>query len=258
VAIVGTRRATEYGRRTAARLAAELAGAGVRVVSGLAAGIDAESHRGALEAGGETVGVLGCGIGHVYPASSQLLYEEMEHRGLLLSEFAPGSQPRRDHFPRRNRIIAGLSDAVVVVQAGERSGALITVEHASQIGIEVCAVPGPVDLPASAGVHALLRDGAALVESGADVADALGWLLPARERRSSPVPVERRFAAVLGDTTARRLIEVRRRLEEGPASADELVRASGLPVAEALSVLGRLGAAGALRELPGARFELAP
>ncbi len=130
--------------------------------------------RGALEAGGETVGVPGCGLGHVYPKSNRSLYRDLAGRGLLITEFPPSEGPRREYFPRRNRILAGLARAVVVVQAGIRSGALITVDHANDIGVEVLAVPGPADLPASRGVNELLRDGAGVATSASDVLSLLG------------------------------------------------------------------------------------
>ncbi|MFO7589197.1 MAG: DNA-processing protein DprA [Gemmatimonadota bacterium] len=248
VCVIGTRRATEYGRRMARRLAAGLAEAGWRVVSGLARGVDAEAHRGALEAGGETVGVPGCGLGHFYPASSRALYGALSRRGLLLTEFPPGERPAPAYFPRRNRILAGLARAVVVVQAGARSGALITARQALDIGVDVLAVPGRADLEASEGVHALLRDGAGVVTRVSDVLDALGDVRP-HPQADAPVHL-----AAAGDAGPGRIL---RRLRGGPTHVDVLAREAALAIPETLALLGRLEAEGAVRGLPGGRYEAA-
>lgn len=175
VAIVGSRRPTPYGEAVAERLAADLAAAGTVVVSGLARGIDAAAHRGALDAGGVTVAVLGTGVDVVYPAENAALAAELlERGGALVSEFADGTPPRRGHFPKRNWTMAALSDAVVVVEAAEGSGALITAEAALALDREVMAVPGSVFSPLSVGTHQLLRDGAALVQNARDVLAVLG------------------------------------------------------------------------------------
>ncbi len=250
VCVVGSRRANEYGRRMARRIGGGLAAAGWRVVSGLAAGIDAEAHRGALEEGGETVGVPGCGLRHVYPASSRELYRELPRRGLLLTEFPPDARPAPECFPRRNRILAGLARAVVVVQAGARSGALITVDRAAEIGVDVLAVPGPADQELSEGVHGLIRDGAGLVTGPADILAALGEApissgIPGRGSASSGSE-----AAFTGFPPALAVA-----LGSGPVHVDDLVRRSGLDVPALLALLGRLEAGGAVRALPGGRFE---
>ena len=260
VTIVGTRAATEYGRRMARRIGAELADAGWRVASGIARGIDTEAHRGALEAGGETAGVPGCGLGHVYPVSNRSLYRELADRGLLLTEFSPTEGPRREHFPRRNRILAGIARAVVVVQAGHRSGALITVKHAIDVDVEVLAVPGPADLPASAGVNELLRDGAGLATCAADVLSLLGEATGAytgsmRAAETSPgsqiadLPL---FTDALSDSEDGRLLAA---LKDGPAHVDALSTESGLPIPATLARLGRLEVEGRIRGLPGGRYE---
>jgi DNA processing protein len=158
----------------------DLGSAGVCVVSGLARGIDAASHRGALEAGGLTVAVLACGLDQVYPAEHRELAERITEGGALISEQPPGTPPLRHHFPARNRIVSGLSRAAVVVEARLRSGALITADLALEQGREVFAVPGSVLNPRSRGPHRLLRDGAHLAESAEDVLEALGIPLPAR------------------------------------------------------------------------------
>lgn len=175
MAIVGSRRPTPYGEAVAERLAADLAAAGTVVVSGLARGIDAAAHRGALDAGGVTVAVLGTGVDVVYPAENAALAAELlERGGALVSEFADGTPPRRGHFPKRNWTMAALSDAVVVVEAAEGSGALITAEAALALDREVMAVPGSVFSPLSVGTHQLLRDGAGLVQNARDVLAVLG------------------------------------------------------------------------------------
>jgi DNA processing protein len=243
----------------ARRLAAGLAEAGWRIVSGLARGIDAEAHRGALEAGGETVGVPGCGLGHVYPASSRDLYASLRRRGLLLTELPPGERPAPAWFPRRNRILAGLVRAVLVVQAGPRSGALITAREAAEIGVDVLAVPGRVDLAVSEGSNALIRDGAGLVARVADALDALGEVRPDPGALGRSAPRGGGVAArgVRRTTEPRRAVEASlvRRLRAGPRHVDALARETGLGIAEALAALGRLEAAGHIRGLPGGRYE---
>ena len=174
VAIVGSRRPSPYGEAVAEQLAADLARAGAIVVSGLALGCDAAAHRGALLAGGITVAVLGTGVDIVYPAANAGLAEEIiAGGGALVSQFPSGTSPRRHNFPARNYAMAALSDAVVVVEAAEGSGALITAEAALDLNKEVMAVPGSVFSPQSVGTHALLRDGAALVQNARDVLAAL-------------------------------------------------------------------------------------
>ncbi|MDT8435225.1 MAG: DNA-processing protein DprA [Gemmatimonadota bacterium] len=254
VCIVGTRRATEYGRRAARRLAAGLAEAGWRIVSGLAHGVDAEAHRAALEAGGETVGVPGCGLRHAYPASSRPLYRALAARGLILTEFPPAEPPLPQNFPRRNRVLAGLSRAVVVVQAGARSGALITADEATAIGMDVLAVPGPIDLPVSEGVHDLLRSGAGVAADVRDVLDALGEPPSATRGTGASAPSDRAGAARPPDPDAGRILDG---LRDGARHVDELCGATGLGIAATLSMLGRLEAAGTVRALPGGRYEAA-
>lgn len=258
VAIVGSRRATEYGRRMARDLGAGLASLGWTVVSGMARGIDGTGHRGALDAGGATVGVLGSGLDHEYPGTNRDLYGAMRERGLLASEFPPPEPPQPGHFPRRNRIIAALADAVVVVQAARKSGAMTTVDHAQDLGREVFAVPGPVGPGVSEGVHHLLRQGAGLVTRAEDVLEGL-------ELRPTGVSPERSGEATeagdaLGgpDVPAGHRVPGERRilaeLERGSAAADDLAVASGLGPGEALALLSRLELRGLIRSLPGGRY----
>src|SRR5215468_12004292 len=169
IAIVGSRQATSYGLAVAERFAADLAARGVTIVSGLARGIDTAAHRGALRAGGRTIAVLGSGVDVIHPVENRALAGRIEASGALISEFEPGMPPLAYHFPLRNRVIAGLALGVVVVEASEQSGALITARLAAELGREVMAVPGRANSPSSRGAHALIRDGAALVETWEDV-----------------------------------------------------------------------------------------
>jgi len=213
VAIVGTRSCSPYGAHVARRLGRELAAAGATVISGLARGVDAEAHRGALEAGGPTVAVLGCGIDRDYPRAHAALAHRVSELGLLVSEYEPGVEPAPWRFPARNRIIAGLAGVTVIVEARAKSGALITADFALEDGREVFAVPGEITSALSRGTNELLRLGAApLVEPG-DVLAALG-LEEAPPRRSQR----------LSDQA----IRLRELLADRSASVDELVERSGL------------------------------
>jgi DNA processing protein len=212
VAVVGARSCSPYGAQVARMLGRELAGAGLLVVSGLARGIDGEAHRGALEAGLPTVGVLGCGIDRDYPAVNASLSRRMEEAGLVVSEYEAGVEPAPWRFPARNRIIAGLCEAVVVVETRERSGALITADFALEEGREVFAVPGEITSALSAGSNALLKLGAAPLTGSGDVLDALG--------------IDRATAQADPDVseTAQRVLAL---VRDGAAAADDLtVRAS--------------------------------
>lgn len=173
VAIVGSRAATSYGRRVSRTIARDLAWSGLCVVSGLALGIDAEAHAGALDGEGATTGVLGCGLDVVYPRGNQRLFERIKEFGLLISEYPLGTPPEGYRFPARNRIIAGLSRAVVVVEASQRSGSLITVQYGLEEGRDIFAVPGQVDSVKSAGTHWLVQQGASLAVSAADIVEQL-------------------------------------------------------------------------------------
>jgi DNA processing protein len=214
VAIVGSRAATTYGLEVARELAADLARAGVVVVSGLALGIDGAAHRGALAVGGRTVAVLACGIDKVYPARHRGLADEIASSGAIVSELPPGSDPLRPFFPLRNRLISGLAAAVVIVEARERSGSLLTAGHAANQGVDVFAVPGPIHAPTSAGPNRLLKEGAYVVTEAADILAELG--LPA-----VPAPAATATSAPAADTRASTILET---LERAPAAADELAR----------------------------------
>ncbi len=235
MAIVGARRPTPYGEAVAERLSADLALAGIVVVSGLARGIDAAAHRGAIAVGGVTVAVLGTGVDVVYPAeNASLAAELLAGGGALVSEFADGTPPRRGHFPKRNWTMAAVSDLVVVVEAAEGSGALITAEAALALNREVMAVPGSVFSPLSVGTHQLLRDGAGLVQNARDVLSVLGHgqevlddpLQPPSRLGLAPPP---RRDGILGHLS-----------ETLPITAADLARKLGLGFAEALARLTAL------------------
>jgi DNA processing protein len=224
VAIVGSRAATAYGRAVARRLAADLAAEGLVVVSGLALGIDAEAHRGALEAGGRTVAFQACGPDLVYPRIHGRLAEEIALRGALVSEFPPGTPPMRPHFPLRNRLISGVASAVVVVEGRERSGSLITARHAADQGRDVYAVPGPISAPTSAGPNRLLRDGAGIVLGAAELLEELrrSGVLPGRPSpRGGALGRAREKAHSRLDGERGRILEA---LLHEPSTRDQLAR----------------------------------
>lgn len=186
VAVVGARRATAYGRRIATQISGELALLGAEIVSGGARGVDTSAHRGAVEAGGRTVAVIGSGLREPYPPDNASLFEKIVESGALLSEFPIDTQPLPENFPRRNRLIAALAAAVVVVEAADRSGSLITARLANEYGKEVLAVPGPIGAPMSVGCLALLKDGAGLAREASDVVGALSPMY--RQALADPAP----------------------------------------------------------------------
>ncbi|MDR0359519.1 MAG: DNA-processing protein DprA [bacterium] len=244
VAIVGSRRPSAYGEAVADRLAADLAAAGVVVVSGLAYGVDAAAHEGALAARGCTVAVLGTGIDIVYPAANRGLARRIEERGgALVSEFSDGTPPKRHNFPRRNWTMAALSHAVVVVEAGEGSGALITAEAALSLDRAVLAVPGSVFSPLSVGCHQLLRDGAGLVQNARDVLAELRQPVAVLDDPLHP-PAELGFEAPDGQ-----LDGLVRHLPDGVSvDAGSLARRLDLPVSEVVARLTRLELSGHVRQ----------
>jgi len=227
VAVVGARACSPYGAQVARLLGRELAAAGVVVVSGLARGVDGEAHRGALETDGHTVAVLGCGIDRDYPAAHAALARAIAERSLLVSEYEPGVEPLPFRFPARNRIVAGLCAATIVVEARERSGALITADFALEEGREVFAVPGEITSSLSAGTNALLRLGATPLTSMRDVLESLGIEVAPRPAVNHPL------------------------LELLPATADELARATSLAPAEVAAALAELEVAGVVAEGEG-------
>ena len=245
VAIVGSRSGSSVALETAGQLARDLASRGIVVVSGLARGVDSAAHRGALAVDGCTVAVLGSGLDRLYPAEHKPLAAAIERRGAVLSEFPPDAAPLPFHFPLRNRIISGLARAIVVIEAWEKSGSLITASCALDQGKEVMAVPGSVLGGRNRGGHALLRDGAKIVESADDIVEELGWgerSPAAREIVSSDV------SATSGDCVVRNM-------EPGLAyEMDELAAVSGVSAGELLTILTQLELRGVIRRVPGGRF----
>jgi DNA processing protein len=244
VAIVGARAASPYGLAVAAQLAGDLASRGVLIVSGLARGADSAAHRGALGGGGATVGVLGSGVDVIYPREHAALAREIVHRGALVSELAPGTPPQPLFFPRRNRIISGLSRAVVVIEAGEKSGSLITARAALDQGRDVLAVPGNVLTGRNRGAHGLLRDGAKIVETADDILEELN--LCTAGTGSMPVT---------GGASAASKDPVLGCLTRGEACAlDDIAARSGLDSARLLPRLFELEVQGLVRRAGGGRF----
>lgn len=246
VAIVGTRHATAYGLAQAERLAFSLAKAGLTVVSGLARGIDAAAHRGAILAGGRTLAVLGSGVLNIYPPEHCGLADEVLAHGALVSEQEPQAAPLGGTFPQRNRVISGMTLGVIVVEAGHRSGALITAEHAMEQNREVFAVPGRIDSRTSHGCHQLLRDGATLVESADDVLAQLGPLVEAVPHPDGP-PVHHPAELQLNDLEK----EVLGAIGSEATSVDQILAACSLPVQRVVATLTVLEMRRLIRRLSG-------
>jgi DNA processing protein len=247
VTIVGSRRATSYGREVARDLARELATAGLVVVSGLAFGIDACAHRGALDAGGKTIAVLGCGPDTSYPAAHRSLWRKIAETGAVISELPPGSTPWRWSFPARNRIMAALADMTVVVEAAARSGSLITADLAAELGRDLGAVPGPVTARASAGPNELLAGGACVVRGAQDVLDAMLGAGVRPFRRTGP-PLDDELATVLA------AVEALAGASDGSVTADAVAAAGELPAGHVAAALARLELLGYLATTPIGTF----
>jgi DNA processing protein len=250
IAIVGSRHCTPYGMRVAERLAAGLARVGITVVSGLARGIDAAAHRGAIKAGGRSIAVLANGLESIYPPEHEDLARALTECGGLLSEMPMRQAPLAGLFTQRNRIISGLSLGIVVVEATPRSGSLSTAHHAMEQNREVFAVPGPVDSPSSRGCHRLIRDGARLVETVDDILEELGPLV--KEVRTSPdEPPVRHPAELMLTDPERSLLG---RLDDTPTGVDDLIASTGLTAAQVMATLSVLELKRLVRRLPGHRF----
>jgi DNA processing protein len=254
VAIVGSRHATDYGMRVAGQLAGGLSRAGYTVVSGLARGIDAAAHRGALAAGGRTIAVLGSGVLEVYPPEHRGLAEEVIAHGALLSEAPPLAEPHPGAFPQRNRIVSGLSLGTVVVQASGRSGALITARLATEQGREVFAVPGPIDCRMSLGCHDLLRDGATLVSSVDDILAELGPLFEtATSAAGDMVESPAELALDEQERTVLKAIAPAGSRRGEPRLVDDVVDSTGLAASQVLATIGVLEMRRLVKRLPGNR-----
>ena len=257
LAIVGSRSATPSGAETAHSFAAHLAARGFCITSGLAEGIDAAAHRGALAAGGRTIAVCGTGLDTVYPRQHESLVEEIiASGGAVVSEFAPGTPVNRSNFPRRNRLISGLSVGTLVVEASLRSGALITARHAMEQGREVFAIPGSIHNPVARGCHHLIRNGAKLVETAADIVDELAGLLAGltpqdpphgtaagENSRETPAEPDAQYAQLLAA------------MAFDPVDTDTLVSRSGLTIGEVSSMLLLLEMQGLVQSLSGGRYQ---
>jgi DNA processing protein len=246
VALVGSRHCTAYGRRMADRLAGDLARAGWTVVSGLARGIDGIAHRAALKAGGRTVAVLAGGLSRIYPPEHSDLANEVEAAGALITESAMGMEPMAGMFPARNRLISGLSRGVVVIEAAEKSGALITATHAADQGRPVFGVPGLMDSPPSAGVHQLIRKGAILIRGVDDILEELEGIAPTTTLPAPAKPLPEM------DEMQRRIWEF---LQERPRHLDEMAQKLGLAVPQLAGALLMMEMKKIVRRLPGNQYE---
>jgi DNA processing protein len=246
VAIVGSRRCTSYGKRIAEGMAADLARAGYTIVSGLARGIDGVAHRGALKAGGRTLAVLAGGLSRIYPPEHKDLAKEVESAGALLSEATMDQEPLPTMFPARNRIISGLARAVVLVEAAEKSGALITAQHAAEQDRPVFAVPGSVDGELSAGTNALIREGAILCRGAKDVLEELDGLAGMQPKAAPPPPALDPMEQSIWDYLANE-----------PRQLEEIVEKSGLSVPKLTGLMLGLEMRKIVRRLPGNRYERA-
>lgn len=273
VAVVGTRDCTPYGIQCAEKLSYGLTNGGAVVVSGLAKGIDAAASRGALRAGGMTAAVLGNGLDVYYPAESRYLYEDVAAAGVLISEYPPGTEPAKHHFPARNRIISGLCLATLVVEAPEKSGALITAETANEQGRDVFAVPGPIDAPASVGCNRLIRDGAGLVSDAWDILQEYEARFPEKLReheakeqpktlgyqarqKEEPKMVPPTLSLSRGDVTLTddQIALLQILSDEEPALVDDLIEQTGIPTRRVLSALTVLEIENLVQQHSGKRY----
>jgi DNA processing protein len=248
VAIVGSRRATAYGLQATARLAGSLAGRGVTVISGMARGVDTAAHKGALAAGGRTIGVLGCGIDKIYPPENRKLFKEMAEKGCLVSEFPLGTLPLAENFPRRNRIISGLSRGVLVVEAAENSGSLITAQYALEHGRDVFAVPGNISFATSRGSNRLIKQGAKLVDCVEDILEELPGFGNVSGTADQQAPAPRNFSLTPKEAA---IYEV---LARSPLHIDDIIAQTELTAGEVSSMLLHLELKGAVTPLPGTHY----
>ncbi|MCK4436648.1 DNA-processing protein DprA [bacterium] len=263
IAIVGSRRPSIYGRMTAERLGRELAGRGLTVVSGMARGIDSAAHKGALAAKGRTIAVLGSGLDVVYPPENKNLMEEISKSGAVISEFPMSTKPDRGNFPKRNRIISGLSLGVVVVEAAQRSGALITVDCALEQGREVFALPGKIDSVTSQGTNRLIQQGAKLVATGKDIIEELEPIMENLQVPATPGEGTRAESKRPGERNAGKLPppplkenekKVYELLSDEPRHIDTLIQESRLPASKVSATLLMLQIKKFVKELPGKMF----
>jgi len=257
IAIVGTRLASFYGRTMSEKLSRELTEKGFTIVSGGARGIDTFSHQAALRAKGRTIAVLGCGLDIVYPPENKNLFEEIAKRGAMISEFPLSTRPDRQNFPIRNRIISGLSLGVVVIEAPQKSGALITVTHAIDQGREVFSVPGKADSFASRGTNQLLREGAKLVENADDIIEELEPILKSKIRElkaNQPEPAQEKQIPLIKPELTEEEAKLYNLLSSGPLDLDDIIVKSQLSVSAASAMLTTLELKKIVKQLPGKIF----
>lgn len=250
IAVIGSRHSSQYGRAAARRISSELTKSGVTVVSGMARGIDTMAHRGALDIkGGYTVAVLGGGVDYIYPAENANLYKSILDNGTIISEYPPGTKPSPGNFPARNRIVSGLSSGVLVIEAGVRSGALITVDCALEQGREVYALPGNIGSPYSQGTNKLLKEGAKLVTSADDILEDLSSIFNL-ERHSSPILSSHQQEPILDFFETL----VYNALQDEEKGFEELIQITNLPVGQLNGILTLLEIKGIIKQLPGKIF----
>lgn len=245
-AIVGARKATYYGLTLAEKIAADLAAAGLCIVSGMARGIDTAAHKGALKMSRPTVAVFGCGVDIIYPPENKKVMADIMEKGAVISEFPPGTSPAGGNFPQRNRVISGLSSGVLVIEAANKSGSLITVDFALEQGRDVFAVPGQVTNPLNKGAHRLIKQGARLVEEASDILEELGYGQAEPGPRSGTGPEDINLTAA-----EKRVYNV---ISDDPVSCETIIERAGLEPPEVLSSLLVMEMKGIIRQLPGERY----
>ncbi|MBL7157109.1 MAG: DNA-protecting protein DprA [Candidatus Omnitrophica bacterium] len=243
IAIVGTRRATYYGLEQCERLAYDLAIKGITVISGMARGIDTAAHRGALKGGARTIAVLGSGHNHIYPPENKKLYDKITENGAVISEFPPDTPPFKTNFPKRNRIISGMSKGVVVVEAPRRSGALITADFALEQGREVFAMPGNISSTRSNGTNRLIKEGAKLVENFQDILDELSYVINIKDVTSDEISPMASYEKIIFEI-----------LSDKPKRIDEIYEKTDLPTGKVSEALLKLELKKLIRMLPGENF----
>lgn len=249
ISVVGSRRATWYGLDIAKRLSREMAGHGITVVSGMARGIDSKAHKGAIEGGGRTVAVLGCGVDIAYPPENRGLMNDIIQNGAVISEYIPGTEPSQFNFPARNRIISGLSQGVAIVEAGKKSGSLITADFALDQGREVFAVPGNINSNNSTGTNRLIRDGAKIVTNVGDILDELKISYDAQNTSNGAGRLSSMKLSGNEKTIAQKLLN-------GPVHLDAISRDCGISVQITASILLMLELSGFVEQLPGKYYKL--
>ncbi|MDZ4165729.1 MAG: DNA-processing protein DprA [Smithellaceae bacterium] len=270
VAVVGSRLASAYGRFSTERLSRELALSGITVVSGLARGIDSAAHRGAISGHGRTIAVLGCGLDIIYPPENARLYETIPDHGALVTEYPFGTSPHKHNFPARNRIISGISYGVVVVEAGEKSGSLITARFALEQGREVFAVPGAIDSAGSRGTHKMIRDGARLIESAREIIEEISPQI-ARLKKTPPAPATGTVQKDINPESTIRNPQsvdpstmphdpghdaVMRILSHAPLDIDRIIAETGINITDIQRILLSLELQGSIIKLPGNNYNI--